>query len=61
MMHQVYRMSRVRKALRKKLNVSDDELSVLLRQRYGVVDQSRQNLIVFVKKTFPWMIGKGIA
>ena len=54
-------MSRVRKALRKKLNVSDDELSVLLRQRYGVIDQSRQNLIVFVKKTFPWMIGKGIA
>ena len=35
----VYGMCRVRKALRKYLKMSDDNLTMYLRQRYGIADQ----------------------
>lgn len=53
----VYGMCRVRKPLRKYLKMSDDNLTMYLRQRYGVADQCRENLLKLVSKEFPWMIG----
>lgn len=53
----VYGMCRVRNALRKYLKMSDDNLTMYLRQRYGVADQCRENLLKLVNKEFPWMLG----
>ena len=53
----VYGMYRVRKPLRKYLKMSDDNLTMYLRQRYGMTNQCRENLLKLVSKEFPWMIG----
>ena len=53
----VYGMCRVRNTLRKYLKMSDDNLTMYLRQRYGIVDQCRENLLKLVNKEFPWMLG----
>ena len=53
----VYGMCRVRKQLRKYLKMSDDNLTMYLRQRYGVADQCRENLLKLLNKEFPWMLG----
>ena len=53
----VYGMCCVRKPLRKYLKMSDDNLTMYLRQQYGIADQCRENLLKLVNKEFPWMIG----
>ena len=53
----VYGMCRVRNALRKYFKMSDDNLTMYLRQRYGIADQCRENLLKLVNKEFPWMLG----
>ena len=60
MLNQVYRKSRVRKALRNKFRVSDNTLSILLRNEHGLKSETREELIELVKKKFPWMIGTTI-
>lgn len=37
--------------------MSDDNMTTYLRQRYGLTNQTREELIKLIHKEFPWMIG----